>query len=351
MDTLKKFLASENTKILVTNGKLETEQKFKDAQEVQPKCVLIVNSNDWQPEVCYSLDPGIVARMKLISTYKEVELAKKLNLNLSPLVEDSPDLRPFSHLPWLAEKLGVSVEALLLWCVRLATDHFWAIITDKSDPRINRLQEEVQYWTTRLRIKFKSDMSTAFMNACILSTMLRNKDGWVPREMNYNVLADAIQDFWFVGVDPAGQNIVAAMKQHWEESGRVSTHPYQAFREIRWESVTDAIVTIGTQHGQKTVNDRDKTNRVLKMMSLRDGFSLNTGYSFAIGCWQSALFGTVSLQDIAEHCLSACDSWDLKRLHSQITPDKDWMNTYHYDPRHADQLRLNRKLELQSKGI
>lgn len=346
MATLKKFLASENTKILVTNGKLETEEKFQDSVEVHPKCVLIVNSNDWSPEVCYDLDPGIVDRMKLISTHKEAELMRRINVRTSELIQDSPDLRPFSHLPWLAAKLDVSVEALLLWCLRLATDYFWSIITDKSDPRVNRLQEEVRHWTTRLRIKFKSDMSTAFMNACLLSSILRSKDGWVPREMNYQVLADAIHDFWFVGIDPSGNSVMKAMKEHWELSGRVSTHPYQAFREIRWESVTDAITVIGTQHGLKTVSDRDKTSKVLKMMSLRDGFSLNTGYSFAISSWQSALFGTVSLQDIADQCLAACDSWDLERIRDRgkhPEPDRVWMSSPKYDPRLADTLRQSRK--------
>ena len=59
MSSLKNFLASENTKILVTNGKLEAEEKFKNAKEIHPRCVLIVNSNDWDANLCYALDPGI----------------------------------------------------------------------------------------------------------------------------------------------------------------------------------------------------------------------------------------------------------------------------------------------------
>lgn len=354
MATLSKFLASENTKILVTNGKLETEEKFQAAQEVHPKCVIIVNSNDWDPTLAYELDPGIVDRMKLISTFKEIELLKRMNTWDSVYTRESPDLRPFAHLPWLADKLGVSTEALFLWCLRLATDYFWEIISDKADPSVNRLQVEVRHWTTRLRIKFKSDMSVAFMNACLLSTMLRSKDGWVPKEMNYQVLSEAIQDFWYVGVDPSGNSIMRAMKEHWEASGRVSTHPYQAFREIRWESVTDAITVIGTQYGLKTVNDRDKTSRVLKMMSLRDGFSLNTGYSFAISSWSSALFGSLSLKEIAEQCLSACDDWDLERIQNPKKfrdPDREWMESRKYDPRHAETLRANRKKQLRGETV
>lgn len=347
LKNLKNFLASENTKILVTNGKLETEEKFKNSEEIQPRCVLIVNSNDWDPSVCYDLDSGIIDRVKLLSTYREVELMRRIDLNLSPLSEASPDLRPFSHLPWLAQELGVSVEALFLWCLRICTDYFWGIITDKSDLKTNRLQVEVRHWTTRLRIRFKSDMSNSFMAALVLSTIIRSRGEWVPKEMNYNIMVDALHDFWFLGIDPSGNSIMRAMKVDWEKSGRISTHPYQAFREIRWESVTDAIVVVESQTGHRTVNDRDKAQKVLKMMCLRDGFSLNTGYSFAISSWQNALLGTMSLKDIAAACLAACDEWDIKRIKSLKSPDLEWMKNSNYDPKYADSLREARKEKIK----
>jgi hypothetical protein len=352
LSSLKKFLASENTKILVSNGKLDTEEKFKDSEEVMPKCVLIVNSNDWDPSVCYDLDPGIIDRVKLLSTYREVELSTR-KAEVGALSEESPDLRPYSHIPWLAAKLGVSVESLFLWTLRLCTDHFWEVISDDSDPSVNPLQVQVRHWTTRLRIKFKSDMSNSFMSALILSTMIRNPDleNWVAREMNYEVFASAIQYLWFVGCDPSGNNCFAAMKKDWEENGRIATHPYQAFRELRWETVEQAMVIIGSQVGQKSVPDRDKTSKVLKMMTLRDGFSLNTGYSFAISSWQNALAGISSLERVQRACLQACDEWDLSRLHnpSFTTPDHSWMQAPSYTPTNAEHPRLKRKDELRNR--
>jgi hypothetical protein len=57
--SLKKFLASEETKILVTGGLLQVEEKFQNAEQIWPKCVLLVNSNDWNSKFAYDLDPGI----------------------------------------------------------------------------------------------------------------------------------------------------------------------------------------------------------------------------------------------------------------------------------------------------
>jgi hypothetical protein len=59
MKSLKQFLAAEETKILITNGLFQTEEKFQNAEQIWPQCVLIVNSNDWDAHFAYDLDPGI----------------------------------------------------------------------------------------------------------------------------------------------------------------------------------------------------------------------------------------------------------------------------------------------------
>lgn len=57
--SLKKFLAAEETKILITNGLLQVEEKFQNAEQIWPKCTILVNSNDWNSKFAYDLDPGI----------------------------------------------------------------------------------------------------------------------------------------------------------------------------------------------------------------------------------------------------------------------------------------------------
>ena len=351
IDSLKKLLASETTKTLVTGGNLQTEEKFEKAREFRPKCVLIVNSNKWQPEISYDLDPGIIDRMKLISTYLEVEVMRRLNMEVSDLSMDSPDLRPYSHLPWLAERLGVSIESIFLWCLRLCTDHFWEVINDRSDPKINRLQVEVRHWTTRLRVKFKSETTQSFMNAALLASMVRSGGNWRPREMTYNILADAISDLWFLGTDPSGNKFINCLKKDWEKNGRSGTHPYQAIRDLRWESVTAGVAAIGSQSGNTQVPDRDKTSKVLKLMYLRDGFSLNSGYSFAIEAWKTSLFDKNTLKSICDRCLECVDEWDKKRLVNRkvfLTPEYLWMDSPEYDPTRAEELKNQEKEKLQN---
>ena len=122
MKSLKSFLSAEETKILITNGLFQTEEKFQKAEQIWPKCVMLVNSNDWDAHFAYDLDPGFIDRIKILSTYREYEVKQnrfKLDDSAS---EGTPDLRPRAHIPFLADKLGVNADALYLLCLHLATD-------------------------------------------------------------------------------------------------------------------------------------------------------------------------------------------------------------------------------------
>lgn len=59
LPSLKKFLASEETKTIITNGRFQVEDKFMAAEQINSRAVFIVNSNDWNSKFAYDLDPGI----------------------------------------------------------------------------------------------------------------------------------------------------------------------------------------------------------------------------------------------------------------------------------------------------
>lgn len=57
--SLKKFLSSEETKTIITNGRIQVEDKFMNADQITARTVFLVNSNDWNNKFAYDLDPGI----------------------------------------------------------------------------------------------------------------------------------------------------------------------------------------------------------------------------------------------------------------------------------------------------
>lgn len=340
LNSLKKFLAAEETKILITNGLFQVEEKFQNAEQIWPKTVILVNSNDWNSKFAYDLDPGIIDRIKIISTYREYEVAKNRENLEGTLSEGSPDLRPRAHIPYLANKLGVSPEALYLWCLRLATDRFWAVINDVRDPSINRLQVEVRYWTTRQRIRFKADVTQALVNGMAFAWMLRTGDSDVP-ELTPEMLQECLDHFYFLGVDPAGLHLMNKMKRQWEAAGRPSTHYYQGFREVRWESIKRAV-TYFEQFGKNpgNVTAAEVIKDMMEKLVMRDGFKIGGSANYVIENWENMRHASEELQQEGLELIENLDERDVKRLQNVNTTCCDkWIENKHYSPDRAEKFR------------
>ena len=341
MKSLKQFLSAEETKILITNGLFQTEEKFQNAEQIWPQCVLIVNSNDWDAHFAYDLDPGIIDRIKILSTYREYEVLKNRKFLSGSASDGTPDLRPRAHIPFLADKLGVSADALYLWCLRLATDRFWEIINDTEDPTVNRLQVEVRYWTTRQRIRFKADTSQALVNAMAICSAVRtDADDYGMPELTPEVLARHLRDLLFVGVDKSGKNLMTLMKERWEEAGRPSTHYYQGLREIRWESVQLAIDTHSnsSHYGVKTPAEAVKD--IMGKLVMRDGFKISTGISYVIEDWNTCRYALGEIIEEAKMLRNQLSETQRERLCDRsIEPTRDWLSNPNYSPDRAEELR------------
>lgn len=255
--------------------------------------------------------------------------------------DGTPDLRPRAHIPFLAEKLGVSPDALYLWCLRLATDRFWDVISDTSDPTVNRLQVEVRYWTTRQRIRFKADTSQALVNAMAICAAIRTEDdSYSMPELTPDVLARHLRDLLFVGVDKSGKNLMTLMKRKWDEAGRPSTHYYQGLREIRWESVQLAIDTFvnSSHYGGKT--PAESVKEMMSKLVMRDGFKISTGISYVIEDWQTCRYAIGEILEEAKELRKSLSNGQAERLCDRsIEPTRDWLSNPNYSPDRAEEFR------------
>jgi hypothetical protein len=343
MKSLRAFLSAEETKILITNGLFQSEEKFQNAEQIWPRCTIIVNSNDWNANFAYELDPGIIDRIKILSTYREYEVFKNQKHLEGTPSEGSPDLRPRAHIPFLAAKLGVAPEALYLWCLRLATDRFWEVITDTDDPAINRLQVEVRYWTTRQRIRFKADVTQALVNAMAFAHAIRSGiDDYQTLELTPEVLADHLKSLYFVGVDPSCVDLMSTMKKRWELAGRPSTHYYQGFRELRWESVSKCLEFYSeeamTMFSNKTAPELVKT--MMERIVMRDGFRIGGGMTYVIENWENMRFAEGELIEEVRGLTEELSEQDRDRiLNPQSKIYDEWLNNRKYSPDRAEKIR------------
>lgn len=341
----------------------QVEEKFQNAEQIWPRTVILVNANDWNSKFAYDLDPGIIDRIKLISTYREYEVAKNRELLEGTVSEGSPDLRPRAHIPYLANKLGVSADSLYLWCLRLATDRFWEVITDTKDPRINRLQVEVRYWTTRQRIRFKADVTQALVNAMAFAHSVRTQsEERFMTELTPDVLYDYLESLYFVGVDPSCQSLTAMMKKEWEDAGRPSTHYYQGFRELRWESVRKAISMARELLFDDATGSRreckDKTalviiREIMEKLVMRDGFKIGGEANYVIENWENCRHAQEELVYDGRRLVHDMEEQDKDRLHNlkKVCYDQ-WLLDKSYSPDRAEKFReAARKKLYEMKGV
>ena len=352
--SLRQFLSAEETKILITNGLFQTEEKFQNAEQIWPRCVIIVNSNDWNANFAYELDPGIIDRIKILSTYREYEVFKNQKHVSGTASEGSPDLRPRAHIPFLAEKLGVSQEALYLWCLRLATDRFWEVITDTEDPSINRLQVEVRYWTTRQRIRFKADVSQALVNAMAFAHSARTGvENYEMPELTPTILAEHLESLYFTGVDPSCVDLCSAAKKRWEEAGRPATHYWQGYRELRWETVKHAI-DYYREESYRQSSERTSAEVVKSIMEkivMRDGFKVGGGMTYVVENWENTRHAVDEIIEEVVLLRNKMEGPDYDRLtNPKVKCYDEWLGAKNYSPDKAESHRKSARERLAARG-
>ena len=335
-DSLKKLLKSEDAKILTTNGSYPVEVKFGPKLQVRPKCVIMVNTNNWDPMLSYVLDSGTIDRVKLLGTYLLSELNMKLE-EVGGASKGTPSLQPMYHIPFLAEKYGVSPECLMAWAIRLAADRFHEVINIHEDEKgkpINMLEWEVKYWSSRLRYQFQVHIEQAILTAMFVCRAIRYSDRgsfFVP-ELTPTLFIDYLEDLYFVCIDPAGNSLFPIFKEDWDKSGRSSKHFYTGIRQLRYESISLVL--------QQYTNSPGKIKDMFGMIQLRSGVSLGSGQAYIVDNWQNTRIQQDIIFKQAKYFIDKIPEEDKNRiLNKTAIVDDYWLKLPEYSPDRAEELR------------
>jgi hypothetical protein len=358
IDGLMAFLKAEETKILISNGLISTEQKFQEAETVIPKCSILINSNSWSSSFAYDLDSGIQSRIKTVTTYSGIELRK---LQRSKALQGCEDLRPFYALPWLANKYGCSIDTIILWALRLASDEFYSCITDTSqDPSINPLEDRVINLTSRLRYRFKNDVLNSMVSAMALSKTifdkLRGKSYPTLPEFSFRLFFEMIKDFYFIAVDPCGLDLCSVLKTEWENDGRKTVHPYQSLRDLKLYTVKHAL-DWATDHysdflngGNIPTSEADILKKFSSFILFRDGFKLGGGIGYTIDAINNVAYQIEDIGKLADTLITHLNETDKARLigyaNNKVKVFDDWTNIIEYTPTNAEAIRSEAREKL-----
>lgn len=295
-DTLRAFLKSENTKIMITGGSLRTEEKGVNAVNTPCHTVIIGNTNEYDPRIIYEIDTGIADRIKPMEAIREAMLNSQ---DRSALIADSPTLKPYQHLPWLAQKLNVSIDALILYAMRLAANDFYAIAS-QGKPGAAILEKTVRDLTSQCKIQFRLDSTDQLLGAAYFCQLLRfGRFEYSNANNNQLPCFDSIQFGQWMGhlelvmsaneLEPVRQII----RTHFLELGKPKGHPQAAFNILSPRSLlvayqnTRKIREINNHTSELQSNLADALKASLGAVRLMDGFSVSSDPVWCARSWEN----------------------------------------------------------------
>lgn len=358
-DTLQRFLKAEETKILITNGPLPVEEKFCPIETVNTRCSILLNSNSWSANYGYALDNGTQSRIKCITTYSLNELENNLNGEIPEVLKGCKNMKPMATFKHLAEKFNVSKQTLMLYALRLASDHFYKLITDNSSDE--PLKDAVYLWTSRLRYRFKTDILNSFTKMLALSSAvvrIITNDKWDFPEFSFKNFYLQSKHLYFLSVDPSGLDFTSLLKEEWRKSGSTTNHPYQSLRDIRFDTLKAAIdwadenySDVITSGGKVRLTENELVENYIKRIVMRDGFKLGPSLSALIESVNSTKYQLEEIYSLAMEIINHLETTNPEQLArivkycnnpSKVKVIDDWMiNNQNYNPTKAEELRLN----------
>jgi hypothetical protein len=181
--------------------------------------------------------------------------------------------------------------------------------------------------------------------------MLRTGDTEIP-ELTPEMLQECLDHFYFLGVDPSGLQLMNKMKRQWEAAGRPSTHYYQGFREIRWESIKKAV-SYYEQFGRNATGSVTTTEVIKDMMEklvMRDGFKIGGSANYVIENWENMRHASEELLSEGQELVEDIDDRDRDRLLNVNTRCSDkWIENKHYSPDRAEKFRAAAREKMYAK--
>lgn len=341
-DNTKKSLSSvvsnDTTKQLISNDEIAVEEKNKDPITVIPRCAFLMNANEMDRNTVYSLDSGIVDRVKILQTRGKLELNRLLPKLWPDPNDRPPSLEPATYFLWLEKRYGVSTDCLMLWALRQATNEFYDLIQTR-DPLV--LRNIHHHHSNRLRQKFMPNIRNSAMKAMVLSMMLTSKTlSPIIPELSSNTLGQALKAY--LKVHGGRVNLSNAMKADWQETDCDLTHFWQGFKDIYLPSVRDANDAFGHETSSGTFTRKkaiEAMNEVIDHLHTRGGQKLTGGFTHLAEDWNMARNQYDNLIHYAKSYRALLSPEALTYLTNGSDPDLDWLNSPEYSPENAEEIR------------
>lgn len=346
--SLNHMIGSENLKIIASGGQLMVEDKFAASRNVFCNSVVLCCTNDWDPRAVYKLDSGIASRVKLLSTVSRQELHQRhiSYARQGHWAADAPDLVPFMFLPWLAGRLGVSEDCLMLWACRLAVDEFLKFCTTKGEVPTEALRHRTHVLTSALQCQFNKDAARNLISGMAFAEILlrHTQVSWnagkpfVMRELNEKPLTDMLTSYRRLVCDARFYRVRSLLKAHWELNDRPESHPWTGMRHLNQASLISACNTL-----QNSVTAKLPLDKLVKEtfgeLTLRSGFKGSSDIVWVTKSWSDVSQDVDNLSRLAEAINATLRSPQMEHcMHAlgQSVPEESWVLSPEFSPKLVD---------------
>ena len=247
-EQLKRIIEAPNFKQIVSGSKIRSSVKFMSDVEVQSSAVFLANINRFDPACLYNTDDGVLNRLAVLEL-KTLDDIKNHLFSEDSASFGSTDVRPHSHYSFLAKKLGVSVDAIVVRLLNLSFEYFRSVCEAEA------LEQTVETLKTRLQYKIYQDMGKPLASLLQISYALKTGAGKI-KDLTPLSLCESFIALNAVMNDLRLKPLGDKLKSSWVDQGRPDSHPWIIFTELDNLSVAAAatvannIVMGGQMSGQ-----------------------------------------------------------------------------------------------------
>lgn len=277
---LAKELASPAAKIMATNGTISTQEKNEQAKLTKCTAAMLILANRLDKKLFWGIDDGMRSRVTLCETVPEGAI--------------SDDRLPGNYLPALADNLGCSIEAIMLWACRLATDEFLNYCNEnarKLEYRIKDLEASAN--------KSNSDPLDGILSGIALGYLLESGEDKLPTYLNPGIMALGLKGMLKLKQGfPGYEELLKSLSSN---NGRLvipGWHPVQGLLSSDSTSILLAYNKAVNQTCSLTTNLHIKA--ILETISLLDGNQCYGSSAVVIPRWTNMVSNTFTYRRILD---------------------------------------------------
>ena len=269
-NTLQAVLTSDSFKSIVSGAKIRTEQKFAKEFETQSRAVIIANINKFPSNMLYSLDEGVLNRIKVLQCKSSNEISE----------QD----KTYFKIKELCIKYSCTKQELFNAFFRNCVDLYLAEL------EAGRLRETISALTSKLKYAVPVNVHQSFAEVLQIAHVTANPQQIIISGLNGASFRDSIKTLlWFASSEECfeARNL---LKANWELHNRSNEHCWIIFKSLDLAGLAEAAMLANNINDLECGNLNKILKQLLETIRFTDGFKVAALQDDIANAWSDSKF-------------------------------------------------------------